>query len=85
MRLFHACLREPCETRGADVCEKHKIEIVARRKDLAFTPVEKDQQLSWRGRYAEFNLVYDRGNKFGLMSGGNIEAIFVSMPPVVKW
>ena len=60
-------------------------EILRRRKDLAFTPEEKDAQLYWRGRYAEFNLAYDRGTKFGLMSGGNIEAIFVSMPPVVKW
>ena len=60
-------------------------EILRRRKDQPFTPEEKDAQLYWRGRYAEFNLVYDRGTKFGLMSGGNIEAIFVSMPPVVKW
>jgi coproporphyrinogen III oxidase len=60
-------------------------EILRRRKDLAFDEKQKDEQLYWRGRYAEFNLVYDRGTKFGLMSGGNVEAIFVSMPPVVKW
>jgi len=59
--------------------------ILAQRKDAPFTPEEKDAQLYWRGRYAEFNLVYDRGTKFGLMSGGNTEAILVSMPPVVKW
>ncbi len=59
--------------------------IVARRKDLPYSPEDKEGQLYWRARYAEFNLVYDRGTKFGLMTGGNIEAIFVSMPPVVKW
>ncbi len=59
--------------------------ILHRRKNTAFSAEEKDAQLYWRGRYAEFNLVYDRGTKFGLMTGGNMDAIFVSMPPVVKW
>jgi len=60
-------------------------EILRRRKDTPFTDSEKDAQLYWRGRYAEFNLAWDRGTRFGLMTGGNTEAIFVSLPPVVKW
>ncbi len=59
--------------------------IVRRRMGLDFGPAEKEQQLVWRGRYAEFNLVYDRGTLFGLKTGGNIDAILMSLPPEAKW
>ena len=59
--------------------------IVQRRKDIAFGERERDFQLYRRGRYVEFNLVYDRGTLFGLQSGGRTESILMSMPPLVKW
>ena len=59
--------------------------IVRRRMGAEFTPEDKRRQLEWRGRYAEFNLVYDRGTLFGLKTGGNIDAILMSLPPEAVW
>ena len=59
--------------------------IVRRRMHDAFTDEDVAHQRRWRGRYAEFNLVYDRGTLFGLKTGGNIDAILMSLPPLAQW
>ena len=61
------------------------VPIVERRRDTSYGERERDFQAYRRGRYVEFNLVWDRGTLFGLQSGGRAESILMSLPPVVKW
>lgn len=64
---------------------KAYVPLVQKHMSESWTEAERDWQLVKRGRYAEFNLVYDRGTKFGLDSGHNAEAVLMSMPPLAKW
>ena len=59
--------------------------IISKKYKKKWTNKEKKLQYIKRGRYVEFNLLYDRGTKFGLQTGGNVEGIMMSLPPIAKW
>ena len=59
--------------------------IIRKKMKKKWNSMDKERQYIKRGRYAEFNLLYDRGTKFGLQTGGNVEGILMSLPPLVKW
>jgi coproporphyrinogen III oxidase len=71
--------------KAGDAFLESYVPIVERRKDTSFTPEQKEFQEYRRGRYVEFNLIYDRGTLFGLKTAGRIESILMSLPAIARW
>ena len=72
--------------RGVGLCFKDIFnQIINKKSNIKWSTKQKEKQYYKRGRYVEFNLLYDRGTKFGLQTGGNIKGIFMSLPPIAKW
>ncbi len=80
---FDRCFQLLCSI--GDSYSEAYLPLVQRRKQLAYTDQQRQFQLFRRGRYVEFNLLYDRGTLFGLQSGGRTESILMSLPPLVRW
>lgn len=80
----HAALLRFSQSAGAAFLKAYQ-PIVEKRRELPYGPPEREFQLWRRGRYVEFNLIYDRGTLFGLRTGGRIESILMSLPPMVAW
>jgi len=81
---WHRTAKAACEPFGEDVYPRFK-QWCDEYFYLNYTEAQRDFQLYRRGRYVEFNLVYDRGTLFGLQSGGRTESILMSLPPLVRW
>ena len=72
--------------RGVGLCFKDIFnQVIKKKSNIKWTIKQKERQYYKRGRYVEFNLLYDRGTKFGLQTGGNVKGIFMSLPPIAKW
>src|SRR5574338_699095 len=82
---FHQACKAAVLPYGGDAFLPAYLPIIERRRDSPYGERERDFQAYRRGRYVEFNLVFDRGTLFGLQSGGRTESILMSMPPVVTW